>query len=1132
MSYKTISKKEENNKGDLERMWKKKKRLILGMLCIILLLTSGNLIAQSIQNSDEYLLLKHGTFRNYPYSIYFTGSVYTVNKMDEASFKSIQSAINNAEEGDTVIVKPGMYREQIIIDKSIRLIGEDKNTTIIDGGGVDDVVTIIADEILLCGFTIQNGKNRYNHYAISMKSNNSMIMDTIITDNYNGINLLFSSQTTITDIKFHNNEGNAMNLYQSSYNMISSNIIHNNDYAMRLSESTNNMVINNQIYHQNMNDITLSHASDNSIISNILTDNILGGINIYHSNGNLLSKNTLVNTEEGISLHNCTQTMITSNNITDCPREGVSLSASVENTVYGNILQENRGCGVLLIYESENNSIIENTISKNRKGLCIDHSINNTILRNVFQSTGITIEGDRIEHWTSQTINNNLLNGKLIQYYSNSADTIIPHNTGQVILVNCTRFTIQDLNLSNVDIGIQLMFSSGNIIRNNTIRNNDIQAIDLYHSSSNLIQGNTIKSSKSIGINLFYASKNMITDNNLDSNKQAIYLSHSTENDIIVNIISNHQSGIILFNSTDNTVKENTIVSCSKSGIYLHLSSFNDIIMNSIYDSEEGIRIWWSKYNMFSENRIKKYDADFFGFYFSDSSAYDNSIDQSNTVNDIPMRWYTHQTNICIENVSLTLKRINNVAQLFMYDCNHCTISQGKIQNASNGIILMDTTAITINGLSISNCSTGIQLSSARETMISDSMISGNYRRGIDSKNSVNMVISNNIIIDNDEGITLYNVSYTTISENRIENNQYIGIDCDFSNDVSIRNNVIINNLKGIILNEIVNLSVCDNELSSNGLTISCDDLNQWISYTIKDNFVNNQPLRFYKQRHHIDIPINTAQVILVDCQKITMENLELNHVDLGIQLAYSSECTIFNCTLHGIKLIHSKCNIIQANTITKDTPFGISLYISSDQNIISHNIITHHESCGIYLSHSQDNILSDNRINNNNIGVCIYNSNKNTISNNIIESNSYYGIKLDRSSENIISDNQINKNKNGVDVTRSSDRNVIVNNNINENNYGIVISSSRKNYIKKNNFIDNQKSAFITVTIDKMNFERWRPIRDRNTFYKNYWGKILFRPKPIIGEIWVHVHDHLGGTYIYPWIFYDWHPRKIPFLL
>jgi parallel beta-helix repeat protein len=1119
------------NRGDLERMEKNKSGLIIGIICIILLLTLGSIIVISVQNNDKYLMVKYKTIQTYTPFFNLSDLDYTVNKSDDTSFKSIQSAIDNAKDGDTIFVHKGTYREQIIIDKSIHLIGEEKNSTIIDGKGENDAVIINADEILLSSFTIQNSKIRYNHYAISMRSNNSMIMDILIKNNYNGINLLRSSQTTITKTEFHSNEGSAIDIYQSSNIIISSNLIHENDYAMRFSESSNNMVINNKIYHQNMNDISLSHASNNSIISNILRDNILGGINVYHSTGNLFSRNIIENSEEGIRLHNCSQTLINDNHVIDCQREGISLSSSAENTINGNLLHENTGCGILLIYESKNNTIIDNTISNNRKGLCIDHSIYNYIIGNEFHTTGITIEGNQSDHWTSQTIRNNMLNGKFIQFYLDSTDIIVPENTGQVILINCTGFIIQNLNLSDVDIGIQLMFSSDNLIRNNTFRNNAIHAINLFYSSGTLIQDNIIKNSWSTGINLFYASQNMIINNILDSNKQGIYLSHSTQNNISLNTISNHQYGIYLFNSTENSIQQNTIIDCYKSGLYLKSSLYNTMIMNSLYENERGISLWWSKYNKFSGNSIKKVDEQFFGFYFSDSSSYDNAIDISNKVNNVPIRWYTHLSEICIENVNLTMNRMNNVAQLFMYQCNQCSISKGMIQNTSTGILLMDSTAITINGLSISNCSTGIQLSSAKETMIANLQIIGNYGYGIHSIHSVNSIISDNVIMNNDDGIRLYNVSYPILSNNIIENNSDYGINIECSSDVSIRKNIIINNSAGINLIETTNMSMYDNELILNGLTICCEDLDQWISYTIEDNFVNNQPLRFYKQMTHIDIPLDTAQVILVDCQQITMENLALNHVDQGIQLAYSSECTIIDCTLHGIQLIDSKNNIIEGNTLSESAT-GIRLCISSNQNIISNNIITHHEQYGIYLSHSQDNIISSNKINNNNIGVHLYYSNKNRISKNIIESNSYYGIKLQKSSKNSILNNQIIKNEIGVDVSQSSDKNNIVDNNINKNNNGIDISSSKKNSIRKNNFINNQKSAFITITIDKTNFERWRPIQDRNTFHKNYWGRIRFSPKPIIGEIWVHVYDHFGGTYRYPWVFYDWNPRKIPILL
>jgi len=52
------------------------------------------------------------------------------------NYPTIQLAVGNATDGDTVFVKSGVYDEDVVIeDKSISLIGEDPSTTIIRGPG-------------------------------------------------------------------------------------------------------------------------------------------------------------------------------------------------------------------------------------------------------------------------------------------------------------------------------------------------------------------------------------------------------------------------------------------------------------------------------------------------------------------------------------------------------------------------------------------------------------------------------------------------------------------------------------------------------------------------------------------------------------------------------------------------------------------------------------------------------------------------------------------------------------------------------------------------------------------------------------------------------------------------------------
>ena len=49
------------------------------------------------------------------------------------NYTTIQAAIDNASSGDTVYVYPGQYDENLIVNKTINLIGANMNSTIING---------------------------------------------------------------------------------------------------------------------------------------------------------------------------------------------------------------------------------------------------------------------------------------------------------------------------------------------------------------------------------------------------------------------------------------------------------------------------------------------------------------------------------------------------------------------------------------------------------------------------------------------------------------------------------------------------------------------------------------------------------------------------------------------------------------------------------------------------------------------------------------------------------------------------------------------------------------------------------------------------------------------------------------
>lgn len=73
------------------------------------------------------------------------------------NWSKIQDAIDNASVGDTVRVYAGTYYEDILINKSLNLIGNGSTNTTIIGNGTRDVIKITTNLVNITGFNITNG---------------------------------------------------------------------------------------------------------------------------------------------------------------------------------------------------------------------------------------------------------------------------------------------------------------------------------------------------------------------------------------------------------------------------------------------------------------------------------------------------------------------------------------------------------------------------------------------------------------------------------------------------------------------------------------------------------------------------------------------------------------------------------------------------------------------------------------------------------------------------------------------------------------------------------------------------------------------------------------------------------------
>ncbi len=131
-----------------------------------------------------------------------SATTITVDDSGKTDFFTITMAINAADDGDTVYVYSGTYYEHVVVDKTINLTGEDRDTTIIDGQGVGDVVHISADWVNVSGFSVidsgPNGNPRDAGIDVDHVHNVS-ISDNYFTDNHDAIYLDYSNNSIITN---------------------------------------------------------------------------------------------------------------------------------------------------------------------------------------------------------------------------------------------------------------------------------------------------------------------------------------------------------------------------------------------------------------------------------------------------------------------------------------------------------------------------------------------------------------------------------------------------------------------------------------------------------------------------------------------------------------------------------------------------------------------------------------------------------------------------------------------------------------------------------------------------------------------------------------------------------------------
>ena len=699
---------------------KLKKGLVLGIIiifvCASIPLSIGGIISIKNEIDDNHKPNFDDDQRGI--TLYVGGS-------GSDNYSKIQYAIENASSGDSIFVYNGTYLENIVVDKTINLTGEDIDTTFIDGSGSGNVVHITEDNVFFTKFTIKNGN-------IGAK-----------LDNCEGVNV---DKCNFSD----NNYGIDINYYCYYNNISNCNIKDSDSRGISIGSSNTE---NNEFYNNNIevNDETgfyfLGHGSFNNNIDLTNTVNSCPILFVtYEVNKTFDGIDIIVQPFEDVSVTNygliiiyeCFNVVVSNCTAINHLNTGIYISGDNTNLVVRNCTVDDNNIGIHLA-DCEGARILGCNISGNNYGIEINYyCYNNNISNCYIENSG----GRGISIGSSNTENNYFYNNKVevtteIGFYfygtgsfKNKIDKTNTVNDCTVLFVtyevNKTFDGIdsivapfEDIKVTN--FGLIIIYECYNVVVSNcTARNHLNDGIYVGGVNTNLVVRDCIVEDNNIGIHLNDCEGAIVDNCDLSGNNYAIDINYYCY---------------------DNNISNCYIQNSGSRGISIGSSS--------------------TERNEFYKNTIDVTSET--GFYFYGTGSFKNKIDKTNTVNNCPVLFVTYEVSKTFDGVDATVApfeniQVTNYGLIIVYECYDVVVSNCTAKNHMNNGIYVggDNTNVVIQNCTVEDNTVGVRFSDSENVQLDECDLSGN-NYGIDiNYYSYDNIISNCQIDNSDNrGISI-----------------------------------------------------------------------------------------------------------------------------------------------------------------------------------------------------------------------------------------------------------------------------------------------------------------------------------------------------------------------------------------
>jgi parallel beta-helix repeat protein len=529
-----------------------------------------------------------------------------------------------------------------------------------------------------------------------------------------------------------------------------------NGHNIRLNYSRASWVVGNVIDGDGYG-IRLLHATDCMAVGNSVS-NVIGAVHLEFATNCIVKQNNFTRNSQGIRMYSpCTYNTITAN-------------TAANNTYDGMIDDSMNGNGTFNQNEIFHNNFVNNTYPFINRGT-------GNIWHNDYPSGG--------NYWSRYNGTDQYSGVDQDQTGSDGIGdtpyTFAGNNVDKYPLMQrWTEFPVSNLDTSRRYVSIQDAIDASETLSGHALR------VETGFYLQNIVVG---KSLKIVGANRFTTTicggftGTVVTVN---------------VNNVSISGFTIHQSGLsyppygmdcgVLLNHTSGCNISRNIITSNRAGLYLYFSEANIIKENIVSSNRDGLWLWYSGGNVLSGNEIagNRYN---FGVFGGDFADFDNLMDETNAVDNKPVRYIVNaQSEVIDEQI--------DAGVLYFINCVNVTVRNLNLTKNGHCVFFYNVSNSRIENVTATQSNYGLYLQESNNNTITGNRCMNDWV-GVTLQDSGNNVVEGNIAKDCEKGISLYGADNNSLKRNMLQNNLY-GIRLSSSNVNAIFHNNLVENTQQV----------------------------------------------------------------------------------------------------------------------------------------------------------------------------------------------------------------------------------------------------------------------------------------------------------------------------------------------